>query len=394
MDELDRAMQLGKEQSKRKREEKEVRGRSSMPHPFCMSLICPVVCPHHLSAPCAPCQEEKEKEAEKEEETEPADPNGWTTEELSALATITVTVGHRKAPERIASSAVAPPSKFADGGPPVVLSDEEEATVVEAKAKLGRWADDLKGVKNACDAVLVGWLLHSTPEVRVSYYPLALHTVKDSLLRRFGGDAPPPAPPAKRPRVSLPASKKSQVRSTEPVQALGYHPRPKGAPPCNDQGTKVIWSYKRGIWVDGEFPGTWKGVAAIKGEENVVDAETVELDQRLAALNAGVDEDKIKASSLYHVKVMTEEIEAAQKAEADRAVTEAEAEAKREHKRIVKAFEEKIEPLEVMDKLLPKLEARIPLPLKEPEAWEATIQEGAKKGYATLAARRKDDKVK
>ena len=57
-------------------------------------------------------------------------------------------------------------------------------------------------------------------------------------------------------------------------------------------------------------------------------------------------------------------------------------------------YEEKIEPLEVMDKLLPKLEARIPLPLKEPEAWEATIQEGAKKGYATLAARRKDDKVK
>ena len=110
-----------------------------------------------------------------------------------------------------------------------------------------------------------------------------LHSFKPSVVQRvFESEAPQQPRPAKKARVGgggcIPAPK-----TGENVTALGFHVRPMGAAPSNDQGTKLVWAYKRGIWVDASGDGTWNGVRAADGEREAVAAEA-DLERRLAAL--------------------------------------------------------------------------------------------------------------
>ena len=222
--------------------------------------------------------------------------------------------------------------------------------------------------------MLVGWLIHSTPEVRAAGYPPSLHTLKDSHVRRFAEKGAWGAH-AKRPRLGSGASA-PVIRSFEPVRALGYHPRPKGAAPANDQGTRVTWSYLRGMWVDTEYPGTWKGVAATCGADEVIASETAELDLRLTALNAGCDAEKIKAaSSEGEVRNLISVAEAAAKAEFD--ATEAQ-----QHDPDAAPSR-----LELMDRLLPKLEQRLQLRLQDPGGFETKLRSSGAQGHAAAALR-------
>ena len=52
--------------------------------------------------------------------------------------------------------------------------------------------------------------------------------------------------------------------------------------------------------------------------------------------------------------------------------------------------EASIDPLEVMERLLPKLEGRVELRLQDPEAFATRVALGGERGHATLAARTKD----
>ena len=287
--------------------------------------------------------------------------------------------GHKGAPDRLMAE------KFHKKH----LTASEVGTLSSAQETISRWRDDIKEIKRACDALLVGWLVHSEPSVRASWHPLSLHTVKDSYLRRMGGDA---MPGAKKQRLSIQTFGKGGpiIRSFEPVQLLGFAPRPKGAAPGNDQGTRVTWSYKRGKYVDTEYPGTWKGVPASEGEEEAVAAETADLDIRLAALAAGCDAEVVKNASTEEVTKMTEAAEAASKAEVAEAESKAEADVAADAEALRREHEASIDPLEVMERLLPKLEGRVELRLQDPEAFATRVALGGERGHATLAARTKD----
>ena len=100
--------------------------------------------------------------------------------------------------------------------------------------------------------------------------------------RIFEGEAPQQLRSAKKARVGGGAA--PAPKTGENVTALGFHVRPMGAAPSNDQGTKLVWAYKRGIWVDASGDGTWNGVPAADGEREAVAAEGADLERRLAAL--------------------------------------------------------------------------------------------------------------
>ena len=87
---------------------------------------------------------------------------------------------------------------------------------------------------------------------------------------------------------------------------------------------------------------------------------------------AGCDAETVKGASAEEVARLTAEAEAAAKAEVA-AAEEAEAEEKAEEKE----DEASIDVLAVMDKVLPKLECRLDIPLREPDEWEgeATLEQ-------------------
>tara|TARA_B100000519_G_scaffold164149_1_gene147411 strand:- start:38 stop:532 length:495 start_codon:yes stop_codon:yes gene_type:complete len=162
-----------------------------------------------------------------------------------------------------------------------------------------------------------------------------------------------------------------------------------------------MWAYKRGQWVDTEFPGTWKGVPATENEEDLVAAETAELDARLVALNYGCEEEDVRKASWEEVKRMTAEAEAQEKRAREEAeaaelaeIAAAEREAAAETERLRKEHEANVDKAGVMERLLPKLEQRLVLKVKEPEDFEKLAKEGGAEKKALQAAKGKGDPMK
>ena len=101
--------------------------------------------------------------------------------------------------------------------------DATSEALMCALRSLATRRDEPRGVKRACDAMLLGWLRHTPHATRAPLLPPALHSIASSVVRRaFGGDAPQRA--AKRPRAKDPSR---ATRIHDNVVAVGFHPRPK-----------------------------------------------------------------------------------------------------------------------------------------------------------------------
>lgn len=292
-------------------------------------------------------------------------------------------MGHRLAPQVVVRGTLPDPVDpvATAGGGEVGGSDEgggDEAAAAPAAARnaaglaaalavLGARADDAKGVKRACDAFLVGWLRHSDAPTRGAWSDgLALHSLPLSTVRSLmNPDGAGGASRAKRAKTSGGAEAgRPIVRAQKSLLALGLTPRPNGRAPGNDQGTLLMWSYKRGCWVDVSGDGTWDGTPAAEEDVAALAAETADVDARLAALAAGGDADDIARASSDEVAAML----AAAKAEAEAAAAaEAEAEA---------------DPTAAMDRALPKLEGRLRFDVADRAWFTERLRQGGEGGVA------------
>ena len=260
--------------------------------------------------------------------------------------------------------------------------------LAEALRALSGRKEEVKSVRRVCDVLLVRWLAASSEQVVAAWAPLSLHGVSAPQIRQMGGDTPAPKP--KRQKTAALPPLPTPVKTARVVEQLGMQQKPKGQAPTNDQGERLVWSYKRGIWLDtdAEPGGTCEGKPSTPSETAAIAAEIADLDQRINALNAGCDVEYIKTATLPQVKEAI--ATAREKARVD-AQAAAAAEAKAEAAAAAEAEAKRPPPQEVLKRALPKLVSRLKLEVAD-SAWFADFIKRSAEAGVPMAIHAKERK--
>ena len=300
----------------------------------------------------------------------------WSNDELLAVETVLLTVGHQKAAKAIAdatkpageaSTAAFPAlmdgSAAASDAPSVEGASEADGALEAALRTLGERAKgDEKLIKRVLDAMLAGWLRHADATALKAWAPLSLHSFSAFQIRAMASEQATSSRKKRQKSIGsvvafLENPETEVVRTAEVVTALGLHPRPKGQAPCNDDGERTLWSYARGLWVDTLGP-SWKGVPVTPGEADRMDAENADLDARISAINVGLDADELKGCTPDEVSAALEHTVSIAKAE----------------EAAEKAAEEAAPPEEVLARAIPRLLSKLKVSVVDPAWYDARLK--------------------
>ena len=252
------------------------------------------------------------------------------------------------APSVVDAGAAATPGDAAaasdegDMGAITVRDTAKSEALVSALRSLAGRHDEPRGVKRACDAMLLGWLRHMPQATRAPLLPPTLHSIRPAVVRRAF---------LKRARGS--ARDPTRLRTQANVIALGFQPRPVGRAPSNDQGEQCVWAYRRGQWVEG------------MGDRQEAAAEAADLDRRLICLGTGLQPAAFIASATEEqlASILADDERAAVGVDADEAVDPGQAVAEGD------------------ERAISHLETRLNVGLIDPERFETLLEVGVASGH-------------
>ena len=232
--------------------------------------------------------------------------------------------------------------KQGGGGAAAVAAPGEDA----AAAALLRTRTP-KELGRGCDYILAVLLLSAPPALAARWArPFGWHGLGERAFRSLGEEKAPPKPAANKTKPGHRgefAAPKGRI-----VAELNGEPRPKGRAPGNDTGTPLVWSYVRGKWMDVSKGGAYRGVKLSEAEREVVLAENVDFNRKMAALEEKIFEEwRQREASGEATEGTVAAAAAAQAADAAAAVAAASGEEKLDEAtmRALKALEHKTKPV-------------------------------------------------